>query len=195
MLHMVERDQAVKEHEHRVKQANFVAQFLRQPLDEAHHVVAEVADRTGNERRQSRKANRPKTLNTRAQKRNGIFFFPNDAIAALQNARAICITKNFFGIRTGKRVTRDFFAAFHALQQERMPRTLCDAEIRADGCEQVGGKNVINRYEIALFGEALKFGEGRLNHRTRDPLGKVTVYTRRAWAVFVAGLPKLLLRS
>src|SRR2546421_8053965 len=46
-----------------------------------------------------------------------------------------------------------------------MPRTLCDPQVRADRRQQIRGKNVVNRDEVSLLREALKFTEVRLDHR------------------------------
>src|SRR6266436_764239 len=166
MLHMIKCDEPVVEHEHRVKQANLVAKALWQTLDQPHHVVAEVTNCAGNKRRQSWQTHRLKTLDACPQKRNGIFFFPNNPIVTFQDTRAVCVTENFLRICSGKRVTGDFFAAFDAFQKKRMSRALRNSKIGAH-----------RRKKVALFGKALKLGEGRLNHRTRD-LCDVTVYTR-----------------
>src|SRR5262249_33709248 len=104
MLHVIEGDDAVVEHEHGVVQADIVLQTLRETPDEPHHVVAEVADGTGHERRQLWHAYRAKALHVSAQERNGVAFFPNDAVTALENASSVSVAKNLFGIGAGKRV-------------------------------------------------------------------------------------------
>ena len=116
VLHVVERDQPVIKHQHRVKQANLVAQLFRQPLNQANHVVTEISDRSSDQRRQSRKTHGPESLDARAPKRNRIALFPNHAVMAFQNACAIRIAKNFFRMRTGKCVARNFFSALNGLQ-------------------------------------------------------------------------------
>src|SRR5882724_10424348 len=87
-----------------------------------------------------------------------------------QDTRAVCVTKNFFRICSGKRVTGDFFAAFNAFQKKRMSRALRDSKIGADRRKKVSRENIVNRNEVALFSEALKLGEGRLNHSDPGPL-------------------------
>ncbi len=67
-------------------------------------------------------------------------------------------------MRARERVTRDLFATFHALEKEGIPRALGDAQIGAYGGQQIRGKNVVDRDEVALFGEALEFAEIRLDH-------------------------------
>src|SRR5579871_187725 len=164
VLHMIERNQPVVKHEHRVEETYLVAQLFRQTLDQPHHVVAEITDRAGDKRRQSWQANRPEPLHAPAQESDRIFFFPDDAVATFQNTCAVRIAKNFFRVGASKRVTRDFLAAFHAFEQKRMTRTLRNSQIRANGSKQISRKNVVNRDEIALFGELLEFAEGWLNH-------------------------------
>src|SRR5258707_14935470 len=149
MVHMIKRYSPLLDHLHRVKQADLVTQALGQSLDEPHHVVAEVANGAGNERRQSRQTYRLKTLDACPQKRNGIFFFPNNPIVTFQDTRAVCVTENFLRICSGKRVTGDFFAAFNAFQKKRMTCALRDSKIGTDGCKKVSRKNIINRNEVA----------------------------------------------
>src|SRR5260221_2599474 len=156
MLHVIERIEPVKEHEHRVKEADLVTQALGQSLDEPHHVVAEVANGAGNERRQSRQTHRLKTLDACPQKRNGIFFFPNNPAMTFQDTPAVCVTKNFFRICSGKSLTCDFFAAFNAFQEKRMSRALRDSKIRAGRRKKVSRENIVNRNAAALSGHAPK---------------------------------------
>src|ERR1700756_339511 len=67
-------------------------------------------------------------------------------------------------MRACKRVAGDFFSALDAFEQEGIARTLRDAQISADRRQQIGGEHVVNRNEVALFGEPLKFTEVRANH-------------------------------
>src|SRR6266850_2447024 len=68
-------------------------------------------------------------------------------------------------MRARKRVARDFFAALHAFEEEGVARTLGDAQIGADGSQQIRRKNIVDGDEVALLGEALEFSEVRLDHR------------------------------
>ncbi len=106
-----------------------------------------------------------KFLHASAEKCDGIFFFPDDALAAFENAGAGSVAEDFFGIRTRKRVARDFFAAFDAFEQEGIARALSDAKVCAHRGQKICGKNVVDRDQVALLGEALKFFEVGLNHR------------------------------
>src|SRR5207302_216768 len=105
-----------------------------------------------------------KTFDALAQEGDGIALFPDDAVAAFQNAGAVSIAEDFLRMRSRKGVAGDFLAAFHAFEEERVPRTLRDTQISADGGQQIRGENIVDRNEIALFGEALKFAEVRLDH-------------------------------
>src|SRR5215472_10560562 len=139
---------------------------MGEALDQPNHVVAEVADGAGNQRRQAGEPDRPKTLDPFAQKRNGIALFPDDAIPAFENTGAIPIAKDFLRVRTSERVARDFFAALDAFQKKRVARALGDAQVSADGGEQVRRKDIIDGDEVSLFGEALEFAKVRLNHKS-----------------------------
>src|SRR5262249_28756834 len=59
---------------------------------------------------------------------------------------------------------RDFFAALHRFEQERIAGALRDAQVGAHGCKQIRRKNMVNRNEVSLFGEAAELGKTWLNH-------------------------------
>src|SRR6266481_5657772 len=167
VLHVIECDEAVIEHQHCVIEADFIAKALGEALDEPHHVVAKIADGAGDQRRQSGKPHGTETLDALAQERNGVALFPNDAVAALHDAGAVGVAEDFLGVRARKRVARDLFAALDTFEQEGVSRALGDSQIGADRSQQISGKNVIDRDEVALFGEALEFAEVRLDHGSR----------------------------
>src|SRR5467141_3386879 len=164
VLYVIESDEAVIEHQHRVVESDFIAKALGDALDQPHHVIAEIADGARDQRRQSGKPHGMKTLDALTQERNGVALFPDDPVAALQDASAVGVTENFLGVCARKSVARDLFAALHALEKEGVPRALGDAQIGADWSQQIGGKNIGDRDEVALFREALKFVEIRLDH-------------------------------
>src|ERR1700674_1359565 len=62
VLHVIEGNDAVIEHEHRIVEADFVTQAFRQAFDQSNHVVAEIADGSGNERRQTRQPHGTETF-------------------------------------------------------------------------------------------------------------------------------------
>src|SRR5215469_11651936 len=67
MLDVIEGNQTVIEHEDRIVETDFIAQALGKALDEANHVVTEVADGAGDQWRQAGKPDRAKTLYALAQ--------------------------------------------------------------------------------------------------------------------------------
>ena len=95
---------------------------------------------------------------------DGIAFFPDDAVAALQNAGAAGVAEDFLRVRARERIARDFFAALDAFEKEGIPRTLGDSQIGADGRQQIRGKNIVDGNEVSLFRKALEFAEVRLDH-------------------------------
>src|SRR5260370_42496334 len=115
VLHVIESDKTLIEHQHRVIEADFIAKALGDALDQPHHFIAEIADGAGDQRRQSGKPHGTKALDALAQKRDGIVLYPDDTVAALEDTRAAGITESFLGVRARKGVARDFFAALHAL--------------------------------------------------------------------------------
>src|SRR6266851_7288407 len=118
MLNVIESDEAVIESQHGVVQADFVAQPLGQALNEPHHIVRKIADRAGHQRRKSRDAHGLKAFDAFPQERNWIALFPYDAIGAFHYARARVVAKNSLGMRAGKGVAGDFFAALDAFEQK-----------------------------------------------------------------------------
>src|SRR5260370_39706258 len=103
-------------------------------------------------------------LDAFAQEGDGTALCPDDAVAALQDTCAVGVAEDFLGVRAGESVASDFFTALDALEKEGVARTLGDAQIGTDGRQQIRGKNIVDRDEIALFGEALEFAEVRLDH-------------------------------
>ena len=95
----------------------------------------------------------------------------HDALATFENARARSVAEDLFGIRAGKCVACDFFAAFDAFEQEGIARALRNAKVGAHRSQKIGGKNVVDRNQVALFGETLKLLEIGLNHRWLFCLG------------------------
>ncbi len=164
VLHVIEGHEAVIEHEHGVVQANLIAEALGDALNQPHHVITEIADGAGDQRRQSGKAHGTKALDAFAQEGDGVALFPNHAVTAFQDTGPVGVAENFLGMRTREGVARDFFASLDTFEEEGIPGTLGNAQVGADGGQQVRGKNVVDRDEIALFGEALKFAEVRLDH-------------------------------
>ena len=72
--------------------------------------------------------------------------------------------KDFFGIRAGEGVARDVLAALDAFEQEGIFCVVREAQMRADGGEQVGGEGFVHRDEIALARERREGSEIGLNH-------------------------------
>src|SRR5260370_279191 len=98
VLHVIEGNEAVIEHQHGVVEADFIAEALGDALDQAHHVIAEIADGAGDQRRQSGKAHGARTLDALAQEREGIALFPAHAFPALESARAAGAAENFLRV-------------------------------------------------------------------------------------------------
>src|SRR5207247_6980896 len=145
-----------------------------------HHVITEIADGARDKRRQSRKPHRTKALDALSQERDGIALFPDHPAAALQDAGAAGVAENFLGVSARKCVARDFFAALDALEKEGVPRTLGDAQIGADGSQQIRGKNIGDRDEVTLFREAPKFSEVRLDHGSEFTVDSVQSVVKRS---------------
>ncbi len=83
VLHVIESDKAVIEHQHCVIEADFIAKALGEALDEPNHVIAEIADGAGDQRRQPGKPHGAETLDAFAQEGDGVALFPDDPVAAL----------------------------------------------------------------------------------------------------------------
>ena len=75
-------------------------------------------------------------------------------VAALEGAGSTARAENFRWIRAGKRVAGDRLAAFDAFEQERIFRVAGDAQIGADGRQQIGGVGFVDGHEIALAARA-----------------------------------------
>ena len=95
--HMIEDHDRVGEHEHRVWNVEIIDGLIRQTLEEAHHVIAEIADCTAEEARQ--------TLDLDGVK------FPHQLFEGIQGVHPLL---NF-----RMPVTRDLHAPAFALKDDR----------------------------------------------------------------------------
>ncbi len=177
MTNVVESNQAEVEHHDAIVEAHFVGAAGRNIFDQAHHVVSEIADRAADQRGQAGHADGTVAGREPAEKLDGIFGGTADAAAGLDGAIGATSAEDFFGIRSGEGVAGDVLAAFDAFEEKRIFCAVGDAQMRADGREQVGGEGVVDRDEIALAGEAREGFEIGLNHRVgrldfrRDAIG------------------------
>ena len=161
---MIEGDEAVIKHEHRIIEADLVAQALGKTLDQANHVVTEISDGSGNQRWQAGEPHGTKALDPLAEERDGIALFPDQAFPVFEDARAIPVPEDFFRMRAGKRIPRDFFASFNAFEEKRVARALRDAQVGTHGRQQIRGKYVVDRDEVSLLRETLELLEVGLHH-------------------------------
>src|SRR4029077_15589146 len=99
-----------------------------------------------------------------AQLLDGIFIKLHGAAGGFERANAAARPENFLGIRACKCVAGNFFAAFDAFEKEGIFGAVGEAEMSADGRQQIGRKCVVHRDEVALASEAGKRFEVRLNH-------------------------------
>src|SRR5690348_10285109 len=72
VLYVIEGNEPVVEHEHGIVKADFVPQTLGKALDETNHVIAEVTNGPGDQRREAWKPDGAKTLDALAQERDRI---------------------------------------------------------------------------------------------------------------------------
>ena len=105
------------------------------------------------ERRKARNADGMEARGEAAQLLDGIVVELDFAAAGFKRADAAARAKYFFGIGARECVARNRLATFNAFEQERIFRGVGDAEIRADGSEQIGGEFLIHRDEISLARE------------------------------------------
>ena len=170
---VVERDQRAVEGERRARQ-RALGVPRRQPLEQPHRVVAEIADRAAREARQFR------------QLRRG----PADALAelrqqvAVENARALAPElaqhrpsqlERRQRIAAEERVARQPLAADDALEQERSLGACAERQEGGDGRQQVGGDLTVDGNQAAAGGEPLVLLEGQRVHScTPSPKGRET---------------------
>ena len=134
MANVIENHQAQIKHHDGIVHAEIVAGAVWDALEKAHHVVGEVADGAGHQRRQAGHANRPVALHAIAQEIEGIGLHPGDAALRFQDAGAVDVAKHFHGIGADERVAGDFFAALDAFEQAgvaRVPRQAAGRRRRA----------------------------------------------------------------
>ncbi len=127
MAHVIERHETQIEHHHTIIQAEVIAPARWNALNETHHVIREIANRTRDERRQSRHADRAVARGEPSKLLDRILVKLNALPGGLQCAHVSTRAEYLFRIGTGKRVTSDRLAAFDAFEQERVFRVARDA--------------------------------------------------------------------
>src|ERR1700678_4315553 len=165
MTDVVESYEAAIEHHHAIIEAEFVGAAGWNLFNQANHVVGEIANRASDQWRQAWDTNGAIARGEFAQKLDGIFVEALGMSARFDCAIRSARMKNFFGVGSGKCVARDGLAALDAFKEKRIFRFVRDAQVRTDWGQQVGGKRVAYRHEIAFACEAHERFEIRLNHR------------------------------
>ncbi len=164
MPDVIEHHQAQKKHHHGVVHAHVIAPGIRNALDQAHHVIREIADGARDQRRQARHAHGAIALHAVAQIIQWVRLRPGRAAIAFQHARAVHVAKHFGGVRADERIARNLFAALDAFQQAGVPRVMREPQVGGNRRERVGRERVVDGHQIALPREFAKRFEVRLDH-------------------------------
>ena len=107
-------------------------------LEQAHHVVGEIADGAGDQRRQARQAHRAVALDAVAQEIERIRLRPGDAAFAFEHASAVDVAEDLGRVGADEGIARDFFSALDAFEQAGVARVARQAQVGADRREQIG---------------------------------------------------------
>ena len=159
MLHVIERDEPEIKHHGGIVGADVVAAGIGNALEQTHHVVRKISDRSGDQRGQAGHTHRTIAFDAMAQEIERVGLLPGNAAFAFEHARATNVAEDFDRICADERVARDFFAALNAFEQKCVTRLAREAKIRGHRGEQVGRERGIHGHEIAAAREARKFLE------------------------------------
>ena len=166
VLHVVERQHGVEQHEPRiVGTVNPLAQVAEHRFEPGGRPVAEVANRPAGEARQLGHERRLVVRHQRPQRVDERRLAVRHLAGPLDRRRAAGRAQDQERVLAEERVAADVLAPFHALEQERVVRIFRDLQERRHRREQVGHDLLADRDERAAqgqFRELLKRGDFHL---------------------------------
>ena len=166
MLHVVERQHGVEQHEPRiVRPVNPLAEVAEHRFEPGGRPVAEVADRPAGEARQLGHERRLVVRHQRPQRVDERRLAVRHLAGPLDRRRAAGRAQDQERVLAEERVAADVLAPFHALEQERVVRIFRDLQERRHRRKQVGHDLLADRDERAApgqFRELLKRGDCHL---------------------------------
>src|SRR5579884_868660 len=165
MTHVIEDHQACKKHQQRLVEIGAVAFRHRDALDQTHHLVGEVANGTGHQRRHARQADgaiASQQLPQHCQRR--LAQKPTPA-TGLEHATTIPVTKDLPGMHPDERIASRALAAFDALEQAGVGCPGGQAQEGSHRCQQIGAEDLAHRDQIALARKLAKRFQVGKDHR------------------------------
>src|SRR5208337_4484333 len=162
---VVEGQQAVIEGEDAIGQTEIVLGALGQALELSHHVVGEISDAAGGERRQLGQSCRLELPQTIAQQLDHTALAPFHR-GAVANRQLFSSRSNYHA-RPGAEecVAADLLAALHRLQQERIILSSRDAQERAHRRQQIRAQRLRDGHQREVAAELQKTFVVRREHR------------------------------
>ncbi len=171
MLHVIEREHRVEDHEPRFvskRRIRLPVLLQRDRLEPCRRVVAEVSDGAAGESRQLGHERRAEVGHHLAQHIDELLGFLGRHARPLDDGLAIARAKHDERILPEEGVPPDVFAAFDALEQERIVGVLRDPQERRHRRQQIGDELLDDRHEGASLRELGKCVERCLLHMLRS---------------------------
>ena len=167
MLHVIEREHRVEEHEARliVAPSATVAEIAEHRLEPRRGAVAEIADRAAREPRQIRHERRAEVGHQPPERIDERLLALARRAAAIDRRLAVARAEDEERILAEERVAADVLAAFDALEQKRVVGVLGDLQERRHRRQQVGDDLLADRHERAALRQLLECLKRRDLHR------------------------------
>ncbi len=173
MLHVIEREHRIEQHEGRLPLRRTQPRIVARPdvgerrLEPGGRVIAEEADRAARQAREIRHERRAKLGHQAAQRHDERLLERLGLACLLQHRAARFRLQDEEGILAEKGIARDPLAAFDALQQEGVVGVLRYFEERGDRREEIRQHLFVDRYEGAPPRQFDELLERRLLHPRR----------------------------
>ena len=166
MLHVIERQHGVEQHEAGLVGAvDAAAQIAEHRLEPRRRAVAQIPDGAAREARQVGHERRPEIGHQPTQRVDERPIALRRRAAALDRRPAVSRPQNQERILAEERVAADVLAALDALEQKRVVGVLGDLQERRDRREQIGDDLLAHRHERAAPRQLLELLKRRDFHR------------------------------
>ena len=170
MLHVIEREHRVEQHEAGlVRAVGRRAEIAEHRLEPGRRAVAEIADRAAGEARQIGHERRPEVGHQPPQRLDERPLALRRHAAALDRRLAVPRAQDQERILAEERVAADVLAAFDAFEQERVVGVLGDLQERRHRRQQIGDDLLADRHERAAPRQFLELFKRRDFHRAQTP--------------------------
>ena len=166
MLHVIEREHRVEQHEARlVRAVDTGAQVAEHRFEPRRRSVAEIPDRAAGKARQVGDERRTKIGHQPTKRLDERPIAPGRCTTAIERGAAVPGPQNQERILAKERIAPHMLASFHALQEKGVVGVLGDLQERRYRREQIGDDLLAHGHERAAPGQLLELVKRRSFHR------------------------------